>query len=68
MIQRQLTTNDADADTPSDQSLALEGADSEDICKDAGHPCSPSMLDEYNDPQDLHQRSVSEGDPGRTTE
>ena len=49
MIQRHLTTNDADADTPSDQSLALEGDDSEDICKGAGHPCSPSVLDEYND-------------------
>jgi len=41
MIQRHLTTNDADADTPSDQSLASEGAESEDICKGAGHPCSP---------------------------
>ena len=61
MIQRHLTTNDADADTPSDQSLASEGAESEDICKGAGHPCSPSVLDEYKDPQDLHQRSASEG-------
>ncbi len=60
MIQRHLTTIDANADTPSDQCLASEGAESEDICKGAGHPCSPSMLDEYNDPQDL--RSASKGD------
>ncbi len=61
MMQLHLTTNDADADTPSDQSLASEGAESEDICKGAGHPCFPSVLDECNDPQDLHQRSASEG-------
>ncbi len=42
MIQLHLITNDADADTPSDQSLASEGAESEDMCKGAGHPCSPS--------------------------
>ena len=59
-IQRHL--NASDADTPSDQSLASEGAESEDTCKGSGLPCSPSVLDEYNGPQDLHQSSASEGD------
>ena len=59
-IQRHL--NASDADTPSDQSLASEGAESEDIFKGSGLPCSPSVLDEYNGPQDLHQSSASEGD------
>ena len=59
-IQRHLTTSDAD--TTTDQSLASEGAESEDISKDAGLPCSPSGLDEPDDSQESHQSSVSEGD------
>jgi hypothetical protein len=50
------------ADTPTDQSLASEGAESEDISKDAGLPCSPSGSDEPDDSQESHQSSVSEGD------
>ena len=59
-IQRHLTTSDAD--TTTDQSLASEGAESEDISKDAGLPCSPSGSDEPDDSQESHQSSVSEGD------
>ena len=59
-IHRHLTTSDADSSA--DQSLASEGAESEDTSKDAGQPCSPSMLDGSNDPQESHQSSVSEGD------
>jgi hypothetical protein len=55
-----LTTSDAD--TTTDQSLASEGAESEDISKDAGLPCSPSGSDEPDDSQESHQSSVSEGD------
>ena len=58
-IQRHLTTSDADI--PTDQSLASEGAESEDISKGEGLPCSPSMSDESNGHQDSHQSSVSEG-------
>jgi hypothetical protein len=63
-IQLHLTTSDADipSDTPTDQCLASEGAESEDISKDAGLPCSPSGLDEPDDPQDSHQSYVLEGD------
>ena len=59
-LERHLTTSDAD--TTTDQSLASEGAESEDISKDAGLPCSPSGLDEPDDSQESHQSSVSEGD------
>ena len=59
-IQWHLTASDTD--TSADQSLASEGAESEDINKDAGLPCSPSVLDESNYPQESHQSSVSEGD------
>ena len=52
----------SDADTSADQSLASEGAESEDINKEAGQPCSPSMLDGSKYPQESHQSSVSEGD------
>ena len=52
----------SDADIPTDQSLASEGAESEDTNKGAGLPCSSSVSDESNDYQDSHQSSVSEGD------
>ena len=58
-IQWQSTTSDADISA--NQSLASEGAETV-TDKDAGQPCSPSVLDEYNDSQDLHQSYVSEGD------
>ena len=58
-IQRNSTTSDAV--TPMDQSSAPEGVESVDPIEGAGPPSSPSVLDESNDPQDLHQGSFSEG-------
>ena len=56
-IQRYSTTSNAD--TPKDQSSASEGVESEDSIEGEGSPSSPSVLDESNDHQDLHQSLFS---------